>query len=52
MEFEKAQREKRNGMSDTEIQKEIKDMEEHMKLLPNGDNACRELINQMKELLK
>jgi len=47
-----AQREKRNGITDKEIRKMIKDAEEHMKLLPNGDKACSELIEKMKELLK
>ncbi|MFL0197303.1 hypothetical protein ACJDU8_17310 [Clostridium sp. WILCCON 0269] len=52
IELEKSQREKRNGMSDEEIQEEIKDMEEHMELLPNSDKGCQELIEKMKELLK
>lgn len=39
-------------MSDEEIQREIEDMEEDMKLLPNGNKGCQELINQMKKLLK
>lgn len=50
--LEKAQREKRNGMTDEEIQETIKDMEQHMALLPSGDNACQKLIEQMKNLLK
>lgn len=51
-EFKKAEREKRNGVTDEEIRKMIKDAEEHMRLLPNGDKGCSELIKKMKELLK
>lgn len=50
--FEKAKREKRNGVTDEEIRKMIKDAEEHMKLLPDGNKGCSELIEKMKELLK
>ena len=52
IEFEKAQREKRNGMSDEEIREMIKDMKSHMTLLKNGDTSCQELIERTKELLK